>query len=114
MKNRIYFPQYNKDKLLEKGQTILKTAQDLGIPINAGCGGLGICGECKIEIEKGSEALNKRTKAEEDLEKDVRLACQAVIENDGYDVYVSVLQAGFITNILTYGKKRKEISDIDT
>jgi uncharacterized 2Fe-2S/4Fe-4S cluster protein (DUF4445 family) len=110
MKNRIYFSQFNKDKLLEKGQTILKAAQDLQIPINAGCGGLGICGECKIRIEKGSEALDEKTKAEEKLEKDERLACQAVIENDKYDVYVSVIQAGFITNILTHGKKRKEIS----
>jgi uncharacterized 2Fe-2S/4Fe-4S cluster protein (DUF4445 family) len=109
MKKRIYFPQFDKNKLLEQGQTILKAAQDLGIPINAGCGGLGICEECKVKIEKGIEALNDRTKAEEKLEKDERLACQAVIENDGYDVYVSVVQAGFITNILTHGKKRKEI-----
>ncbi len=109
MKNRIYFPQFNKDKLLEKGQTILKVAQDLGIPINAGCGGLGICGECKVEIEKGMESLNSRTKAEEKLKEDERLACQALIEKDGYDVYVSLIQAGFITNILTYGRKRKEI-----
>jgi uncharacterized 2Fe-2S/4Fe-4S cluster protein (DUF4445 family) len=109
MKNRIFFLEFNKNKLLEKGQTILKIAQDLQIPINAGCGGLGICGECKVKIKKGREALNSRTKAEEKLEKDARLACQAVIENDGYDVYVSVVQAGFITNILTHGKKRKEI-----
>ena len=110
MKNRIYFPQFNKDKLLERGQTILKAAQDLSIPINAGCGGLGICGECKITIEKGKEALNSRTKAEEKLEKDERMACQAAVEKDGYDIYVNVVQAGFITNILTYGEKRKEIS----
>jgi len=110
MKNRIYFPGFNKNKLLEQGQTILEAAQDLAIPINAGCGGLGICGECKVKIEKGKEALNSRTKTEEKLEKDERLACQAVIENDGYDVYVNVVQTGFITNILTYGKQRKEIS----
>lgn len=109
MKNRIYFPQFKKNKLIEKGQTILAVAQDLQIPINAGCGGLGICGECKVKIEKGSEALNDKAKAEEKLEKDERLACQALIENDGYDIYVSVVQAGFITNILTYGEKRKEI-----
>lgn len=109
MKNRIFFSQFNKDKILEKNQTILKVAQELGIPINAGCGGLGICKECKVKIEKGMEALNNRTKAEGKLEKDERLACQAIIEKDGYDVYVSVSRSGFITNILTYGKKRKEI-----
>ncbi len=109
MKNRIYFPQFDKNKLLEKGQTILKIAQDLDIPINAGCGGLGICGECKVKIEKGSQALNKRSKAEEKLDKDERLACQAVVVKDGYDVYVSVVQTGFITNILTHGEKRKKI-----
>jgi uncharacterized 2Fe-2S/4Fe-4S cluster protein (DUF4445 family) len=109
MRNRIFFLEFNKNKLLEKGQTILKVAQDLNIPINAGCGGLGICEECKVKIEKGIEALNDRTKAEEKLEKDARLACQAIIENDRYDVYVSVVKAGFITNILTHGEKRKKI-----
>ncbi len=109
MKNRIFFPEFNKDKLLEPGQTILKYAQDLNIPINTGCGGLGICKECRVKIEKGREALNERTKTEEALEKDERLACQAVIENAGYDIYVNVVNTGFITNILTYGKKRKEI-----
>jgi len=109
MKNRIFFLEFNKNKLLEKGQTILKIAQDLNIPVNAGCGGLGICGECRVKIENGSEALNDRTKAEEKLEKDERLACQAVIENDNYDIFVSVVHAGFITNILTHGKKIEEI-----
>jgi len=109
MKKRIYFSQFKKDKVLEFGKTILSYSQELGIPINVGCGGLGICCECKVKIEKGIEALNDRTKVEEKLEKNERLACQAVIENDGYDVYVSVIQTGFITNILTHGKKRKEI-----
>jgi uncharacterized 2Fe-2S/4Fe-4S cluster protein (DUF4445 family) len=110
MKNRIYFPGFNKDKVLKSGKTILSYAWELGVPINAGCGGLGICKACRIKIEKGTQALNARTKAEESLDKNERLACQAVIENDGYDVYVNVVQAGFITNILTYGKQRKEIS----
>jgi len=110
MKNRIYFPQFNKDKVLKSSKTILSYAGDLGVPINAGCGGLGICKACRIKIEKGTQALNARTKAEESLGKNERLACQAVIENDSCDVYVSVVQAGFITNILTHGKQRKEIS----
>ena len=109
MRNRIFFLEFNKNKPIEKGQTILKIAQDLNIPINTGCGGLGICGECKVRIEEGTPALNDRTKAEEKLGKDERLACQAVIENYGYDIFVSVVQAGFITNILTHGTKRKEI-----
>ncbi len=109
MKNRIYFSGFNKDNIVQKGQTILKVAQDLNIPINTGCGGLGICKECKVKIEKGSEALNDKTKAEEALEKNERLACQAVIEDDRYDIYVGVIRYGFITNILTYGEKRKEV-----
>lgn len=110
MKNRIYFPQFNKNKILKPGRTILSYAQELEIPINVGCGGLGICKECRVKVEKGSEALNKKTRAEMGLEDDERLACQAKIEKDGYDVYVKVVQTGFITNVLTYGKQRKEIS----
>jgi uncharacterized 2Fe-2S/4Fe-4S cluster protein (DUF4445 family) len=110
MKNRIFFPQFNKDKLLEQGKTILDFAQSLNIPINTGCGGLSICKECIVKIEKGREALNRKTKTEETLEEDQRLACQATVENLGYDIYVNVVNTGFIANILTYGKKRKEIS----
>jgi uncharacterized 2Fe-2S/4Fe-4S cluster protein (DUF4445 family) len=109
MKNRIYFPGFNEDKLLEVGQTVLQHAQDLNIPINTGCGGLGICKECSVKIQKGREALNKRTKTEEALAEGERLACQATVENAGYDVYVNVVYTGFIANILTYGKKRKQI-----
>jgi uncharacterized 2Fe-2S/4Fe-4S cluster protein (DUF4445 family) len=110
MKNRIYFPQFDKDKVLEPGRTVLSYALELSIPINVGCGGLGICKECRIRIEKGAKALNKKTKAEEGLNGEERLACQTKIKNDGYNVYVKVIQTGFITNILTYGKRRKEIS----
>ena len=109
MKNRIYFPQFNKDKVIEPGKTILEYAQELDIPINNGCGGSGICQECRIKIEKGFKALNERTKPEEELNKGERLACQTVIEDDFCDIYVKVLQHGFIDQILTHGEGKREI-----
>jgi len=80
----------------------------LGVPINIGYGRLGIRKECRIKIEGGSEALNKRTEAEEELDKEERLASYAVTENSKHDVYVSFVQSGFITNILTHASKTRE------
>jgi len=80
----------------------------LGVPINIGYGRLGIRKECRIKVEEGSEALNKRTKAEKGLGKEERLASQVVTENGEHDVYVSFVQSGFITNILTHASKTRE------
>lgn len=108
MKKRIHFPQFNKSKVIEPGKTVLDYARELGVPINIGYGRLGIRKECRIKVEGGSEALNKRTKAEEELDKEERLASHAVTKNVEHDVYVSFVQSGFITNILTHASKTKE------
>ena len=35
------------------GNTILETARETGIPIEAACGGRGKCGKCKIKLLQG-------------------------------------------------------------
>jgi uncharacterized 2Fe-2S/4Fe-4S cluster protein (DUF4445 family) len=109
MKKLIHFNRFNKSEVLEAGKSILDYARDLDIPINSGCGGLGICKECLVKIEKGLEGLNERTDSEKGLKENERLACQAIVENSDYDIYVRVVRAGLIENILSTGKKRKEI-----
>ena len=109
MKKLIHFTRFNKSKVLEPGKTILDYARDLDIPINSGCGGVGICKECLVRIEKGREGLNDRTESEKELKNNERLACQAIVKNANYNLYVRVLRASSVTNILTTGEKRKGI-----
>jgi uncharacterized 2Fe-2S/4Fe-4S cluster protein (DUF4445 family) len=110
MKKLIHFTRFNKSEVLEPGRTILDYARELDIPINSGCGGVGICKECVVRIEKGLGGLNDRTESEKELKDDERLACQAIVENSDHDISVTVLRTGFLTDILTAGKKRKEVS----
>ena len=48
-----------------------------GTPIEGLCGGIGICGKCRIRVIKGAENLNPRTHREKELGSDERLACMA-------------------------------------
>ena len=106
MKHKIHFPQFGKEAEISRGKTILDYARELGIPISSSCGGLGICKECRIVIEKGHKALNERTEFEEELNKDERLACQTTVENASFDVYVKVLHYGYL-QILAKGKGKR-------
>jgi len=85
---KVAFEPEGKSVLVDRGTTILKAAMKAGIGIRSECGGLGICGKCKVLI-KDPEIVSDVTEAErkfirpEDLEKGVRLACQAHILQDG-------------------------------
>ncbi|MBQ4152429.1 MAG: 2Fe-2S iron-sulfur cluster binding domain-containing protein, partial [Schwartzia sp.] len=35
------------------GKTVLAAAQELGVGIEASCGGKGVCGKCRIIVEEG-------------------------------------------------------------
>jgi uncharacterized 2Fe-2S/4Fe-4S cluster protein (DUF4445 family) len=56
---------------------------EVGVYIQASCGGEGFCGKCKVQIEKG-EAESSRTPkiSEEEFGRGIRLACQTRIQSD--------------------------------
>jgi uncharacterized 2Fe-2S/4Fe-4S cluster protein (DUF4445 family) len=65
------------------GESLLRAALQAGVHINASCGGEGVCGKCRILVEKGDVfgGLNEKIKQEES-DKGYRLACLAkVTEN---------------------------------
>ncbi len=107
--HKIYFPQYRKGKVgleLFEG-TILDHARKLGIEINAECNGQGTCGSCVVRIERGQEALNAPTAAEQEFElgSSERLACQATIARPA-DIYVFIKDAGqysILSETVEYG-----------
>jgi len=85
-----------KEAELVKGRTILSYLQELGIEINASCGGEGKCGQCLVEVECVPGALSEKTEAEEKfVRKETskhtqRLACQSRILRTDEPVFVRV------------------------
>ncbi|MCD6219433.1 DUF4445 domain-containing protein [Candidatus Calescamantes bacterium] len=108
---RIFFPQYKRGRKgisLHKGLTILEHLRELGIEINAECGGKGECGRCVVRIEKGMENLNGFTHHEISFSLPLgeRLACQARIVRDTSDIVVFIKEFGKY-EILKRSKERE-------
>lgn len=65
-----------------KGQTLLARARDAGVALETPCGGMGLCGKCKVRIRSGSVSpvtdQEKLSLSPRELADGVRLACRAV------------------------------------
>ena len=65
-----------------KGKTILETARETNIPIEAACGGRGKCGKCKVKLLKGEcSPLHEDERlllTEQEIAMGYRLACRAI------------------------------------
>jgi uncharacterized 2Fe-2S/4Fe-4S cluster protein (DUF4445 family) len=72
---------------VEPGTTLLEAAQEAGVAISAVCGGVGVCGDCRVRIRRGVvSALNLTEEdmlSDADRESGLRLACQVEIEGEG-------------------------------
>lgn len=55
-KKRVRFLPDDKEVLVTKGENLLKAAMMAGVHIDASCGGAGLCGRCKVKIERGDGA----------------------------------------------------------
>jgi len=86
-------PQYKVDlepigrrMTVEPGTDLLTAAQKASIDLVAACGGVGICGTCRVRLIAGQLTPPTLTEQEiltgADLEQGVRLACQAVPLSD--------------------------------
>ncbi|MEA2075438.1 MAG: ASKHA domain-containing protein [Euryarchaeota archaeon] len=90
---KIIFKDSGKEAKLVEGRTILSYLQELGIDINASCGGEGKCGQCQVEVECAPGALSDKTDVENKFVHDDihRLACQArILKTDEEHIYVQV------------------------
>jgi uncharacterized 2Fe-2S/4Fe-4S cluster protein (DUF4445 family) len=98
----------NKVAPLEKDKTLLAYLQELGVNINAYCGGRGECRACLVKIEAGAEGLNPVTELEKEFIKtpDQRLACQAKTIREDLEIYVKVPKYAKY-KILERGKRLK-------
>ena len=83
----VAFQPIGKRVQAEIGDTLLEAAQDAGVAISTVCGGVGVCGDCRVRVQRG--VVSDRNATEEDmlstsdLASGLRLACQVEIEDDG-------------------------------
>ncbi|MFO7560028.1 MAG: ASKHA domain-containing protein [Desulfobacterales bacterium] len=79
----IRFLPHEKEIKVEDNTTLIRAAMDAGVHINASCGGEGVCGKCRVLIEKGSvEGGVSGHLDKKDQEKGYRLACLAKVKSD--------------------------------
>jgi adenylate cyclase len=66
-------------------ETILDAARRGGVPLGNACGGVGVCGRCRVTVVWGADGLQPATSTETRLAAirgfgpEERLACQAVV-----------------------------------
>ncbi|MCI5159026.1 MAG: DUF4445 domain-containing protein, partial [Candidatus Electrothrix sp. AUS1_2] len=65
------------------GTELLQAARKIGLHVNASCGGAGVCGKCRVIIEKGSVLGGKSEKISADsFARGYRQACNAQVCED--------------------------------
>jgi uncharacterized 2Fe-2S/4Fe-4S cluster protein (DUF4445 family) len=80
---KIVFLPHQTEITVPEGETIINAAMEAGVHVNASCGGEGVCGKCRVQIEEGTVDGGISEKIDpQDQEKGFRLACQAVVKSD--------------------------------
>jgi uncharacterized 2Fe-2S/4Fe-4S cluster protein (DUF4445 family) len=80
---KVTFLPYDISIQIPRGESIIRAAMAAGVHINASCGGEGVCGKCRVIVEKGSveggicEHLSAADRA-----KGYVLACKAEVQSD--------------------------------
>ena len=77
---RVLFQPDGRTVDVERGSTLLDAARKAGLHLNSPCGGVGTCGNCKVQLTAGKfPPLTERELAlfrREEIEHGLRLACQ--------------------------------------
>lgn len=71
MKHTITFLPDNITATVDKGENLLNAAAQAGVYIHAYCGGDGICGKCKVIVNKGEVRSDKANLKQEDWNGDI-------------------------------------------
>ncbi len=80
---RVHFEPDNVGITVERGASLLQAAIDAGVHITASCGGTGVCGTCKVLIEKGEVESSRSEKlSQEEWKQGIRQACQSRVLTD--------------------------------
>ncbi len=79
----VEFLPHNVKIEVDNNESLIRAAMDAGVHINASCGGGGVCGKCRVMVEKGQvEGGISEHLSAEDQEKGYRLACLSEVTSD--------------------------------
>ncbi|MFH0878012.1 MAG: ASKHA domain-containing protein [Candidatus Omnitrophota bacterium] len=79
----VTFSPDQKKVIVDRGTTILAAALSAHIHLDAGCGGDGVCGKCKVIVRQGTvRAESSGNIAPGERKEGVHLACQTLVESD--------------------------------
>ncbi len=79
----VKFLPHEMEIKVSEGTNLIRAALDAGVHINASCGGTGVCGKCRVLIEKGEvEGGISEKLSQEEIDKGYRLACQSLVKSD--------------------------------
>jgi len=79
-----FFPD-NKEIQVDEDTTVLEAAQQADVCIDSTCGGVGLCGQCRVRIVSGKARADNHALAflsADEIQKGFVLACQTKIEDD--------------------------------
>lgn len=83
MTHTIHFLPDDVHATVEDGENLLTAAAAAGVYIHAFCGGDGVCGKCKVTMEKGDVDSDSAASLKQgEYDKGVRLACKAKVVSD--------------------------------
>lgn len=83
MTHTIEFQPAGRTVKVEDGTTIIRAARQAGLHINASCGGTGVCGKCRVFLEKGAvEGGVSEKLSPDEIQEGIRQACTATICQD--------------------------------
>ena len=83
----VLFLPFQKSVEADGRRTLLDLARELGLPLQASCGGKKICGRCRIIIEESRGSLAPPTEREREtlgelVDQGYRLACETVLSGE--------------------------------
>jgi len=107
-KYKVTFEPEGKTIYVLEGTTVYEATGEAGIIIKSECGGIGVCGSCKVNIIKGiyEQKGSERFIPEDEVKKGIVLACRTKISSDMV-IEIPISSRLYDQKILTEGIERK-------
>ena len=89
---KVTFEPEGKSVYVLDGTTIYEASGEAGIIIKAECGGIGVCGNCIVNIIRGAyeQKGSERFLTEEEIKKGAVLACRTRIKSDKFRFAIDI------------------------
>ncbi|MFB6290671.1 MAG: ASKHA domain-containing protein [Candidatus Bipolaricaulia bacterium] len=71
--------------MVREGENLLKVLQDEGYELPSLCGGMGLCGKCRVKVLEGEQPPGESDReffSDDELDEGVRLACEIEVRDD--------------------------------